>query len=97
MQLHSIYRTARELGLDSMCWFLESVSCLASLISFYDWVTYLAAEGKAVNVIYLDFNKAFVSHFTWRSWQLGEVFSSMDEKLSGCQKGQCFWLVPEAV
>ena len=34
-------------------------SCLKNLISFYDKVTRLADEGKAVNVVYLDFSKAF--------------------------------------
>ena len=39
-------------------------SCLINLISFYDWVTKLVDEGKAVDVVYLDFSKAFdtVSH-----------------------------------
>ena len=34
------------------------------LISFYDWVTRLVDEGKAVDVAYLDFSKVFdmVSH-----------------------------------
>ena len=39
-------------------------SCLTKLISFYDLVTRLVDEGKAVDVVYLDFSKAFdtVSH-----------------------------------
>jgi len=38
--------------------------CLTSLISFYDQVTCLVDEGKAVDVAYLEFSKAFdtVSH-----------------------------------
>jgi len=32
---------------------------LTSLISFYDQVTHLVDEGKAVDVVYLDFSKAF--------------------------------------
>ena len=34
------------------------------MISFYDRVTYLLDEGKAVDVVYLDFSKAFdsISH-----------------------------------
>ena len=50
-------------------------SCLINLISFYDWVTKLVDEGKAVDVVYLDFSKAFdmVSHSilqNTRNWQL---------------------------
>ena len=41
--------------------FMKGRSCLTKLISFYDWVTRL---GKAVDLVYLDFSKAFdtVSH-----------------------------------
>ena len=33
--------------------------CLANLISFYDQVTHLVDEGKAVDVVYLDLSKSF--------------------------------------
>ncbi|KAK4806794.1 hypothetical protein QYF61_005590 [Mycteria americana] len=44
--------------------FMKGRSCLTNLISFYDKVTHLVDEEKAVDVVYLDFTKAFdtVSH-----------------------------------
>ena len=44
--------------------FMKGRSCLTNLISFYDKVTCLVDEGKAVDVVYLDFSKAFdtISH-----------------------------------
>uniref|UniRef100_A0A8C3CCY6 Reverse transcriptase domain-containing protein n=1 Tax=Cairina moschata TaxID=8855 RepID=A0A8C3CCY6_CAIMO len=39
--------------------FMKGRSCLTNLISFYDKVTHLVDEGKAVDVVYLDFSKAF--------------------------------------
>ena len=44
--------------------FMKGRSCLTNLISFYVWVTRLVDEGKAVNVVHLDFSKDFdmVSH-----------------------------------
>jgi len=44
--------------------FMKDKSYLTNLISFCEKVTCLVVEGKAVDVIYLDFNKAFdtISH-----------------------------------
>uniref|UniRef100_A0A493TS15 Reverse transcriptase domain-containing protein n=1 Tax=Anas platyrhynchos platyrhynchos TaxID=8840 RepID=A0A493TS15_ANAPP len=44
--------------------FMKGRSCLMNLIFFYDKVTCLVDEGEAVDVVYLDFSKAFdiVSH-----------------------------------
>jgi len=39
--------------------FTKGKSCLPNLISFYDKVTHLADEGKAVDVLFLDFSRAF--------------------------------------
>ena len=39
--------------------FMKGRSCLTNLISFCDQVTHLVDEGKAVDVVYLDFSKAF--------------------------------------
>ena len=38
--------------------FMKGRSCLTNLISFYDQVTHLVDEGKAVDVVYLAFSKA---------------------------------------
>jgi len=37
---------------------MKGRSCLTTLISFYDQVTRLVDEGKAVDVVYLDFSKS---------------------------------------
>ena len=44
--------------------FTKGRSCLTNPISLYDLVTRLVDEGKAVDVVHLDFSKAFdtVSH-----------------------------------
>jgi len=39
--------------------FIKGRSCLTNLISFYDQVTRLVDEEKTVDIVYLDFHKAF--------------------------------------
>ncbi|KAK4818935.1 hypothetical protein QYF61_022112 [Mycteria americana] len=43
--------------------FRKGRSCLTNLISFYNKVTHLMDEGKAVDVVYLDLSKAFDTVF----------------------------------
>ncbi|PKU49573.1 rna-directed dna polymerase from mobile element jockey-like [Limosa lapponica baueri] len=42
---------------------MKGRSCLTNVISFYDKVTCLVVDEKAVSVVYLDFNKAFDTVF----------------------------------
>jgi len=63
--------------------FMQGKSCLTSLISSYDQVTHLVDEGKAVDVVYLEYSKAFdtVPHsILLENYWFGWVYSSLDKK-----------------
>lgn len=64
---------------------MKGRSCLSNLISFYDKVTHLVEEGMAVDVVYLEFIKAFDTDSTGESgcsW-LGQVYPSLAKNLAG--------------
>ena len=74
--------------------FMKGRSCFTNLISFYDKVTRLVDEEKAVHVVYLDFSKAFdtVSHSIlleklaahgFDGYTLRWVYTSLGKKLAG--------------
>ncbi|CAM5079670.1 unnamed protein product, partial [Eretmochelys imbricata] len=58
------YFEERKVIRNSQHGFTKGKSCLTNLIAFYDEITGSVAEGKAVDVLFLDFSKAFdtVSH-----------------------------------
>jgi len=69
--------------------FMKGRSCSTNLISFYDKVTHLVDEGKAVGVMYLDFSKAFDGCFPQHPpaetgcSQLGWMYTSLSKNLTG--------------
>lgn len=49
MRYNQVFRSSQHL-------FMKGKPCLTSLISFYDKVTHLVYEGKAVDIFFLDFS-----------------------------------------
>lgn len=64
----------------SQCGFMKRKSCLTNLIAFYSEVTGLLDERRAMDIVYLDFSKAFdtVSPNILKLAKYGLVYSEAD-------------------
>ena len=73
---------------------MKSRSCLTNLISFYDRVTSLVDEGKAADIVYLDFGKSF--DIVSASSLLGKLAVYVLDKHTLLGKKLAGWLGPES-
>jgi len=76
--------------------FIKGRSCLTNPISFHDRVTRLVDEGRAVDIVYLDFSKAFELCPTFQReagtpW-LGQVHSLLCKELDVCLGPEWWWM-----
>lgn len=73
----------------SQCGFSKDKSCLTNFIAFYNEVTGAMEEQKVVDVLYLDFSKAFDAvSYSLISKLLGYGHDKVNGKLAGLLSSQ---------